>query len=113
MHNSNDAQAPASHSNHEKLLELDREFAEYFIQQLPLELEKLKHICEQNDHSALKFQAHKMAPTLKMMNGEKAAKTLKTLSKFEGPVEQAAEIAARAILEVETALEALKHKQTG
>ena len=108
MQDSKDKVAFNNTSNNEKLFELDKEFAEFFIQNLPSELNKLKHVCEQNDHSGMKFQAHKMAPTLKMMNSEKAADLLKALSKFEGNAEQAQEIAAQAIMEVETAISCLQ-----
>ena len=110
MRDSKDAVAFTDHSNNEKLFELDREFAEFFIQKLPSELDKLKQVCEQDDQSGIKFQAHKMAPTLKMMNSEKAAELLKALSKFEGSDEQAQKIAAQTITEVENAIETLKQK---
>lgn len=93
----------------EKLFELDKEFAEFFIQNLPQELDKLKQVCEQNDVSAIKFQAHKLTPTLKMLHNEKAAKLLKSLSKLDGEAADIKQLARIAILEVESAIAKLQN----
>ena len=108
MQDPKDTVEPSGHSNNEKLFELDKEFYEFFIQSLPGELDKLRQVCEQNDLSAIKFQAHKMAPTLTMMNSEKAAGLLKSLSKIEDDATNVQEIANIAILEVESAITNLK-----
>ena len=96
------------YSDNEKLLELDKEFAEFFVQNLPGELEKLKSVCEQNDLSGIKFQAHKMVPTLSMMNNEKATVLLKSLSKIEVDTKNFKQIAQATIVEVEAAISNLK-----
>ena len=99
------------HSSNEKLFELDKEFAEFFIQNLPNELEKLKIACEQKDFDEIKFQAHKMVPTLSMMSNEKATGLLKSLSKLENDADNFMQIAEAAILGVETAISELKTKE--
>ena len=97
-----------NYSNNEKLFELDKEFADFFIQNLPQELDKLEQFVALNDESGIRFQAHKMAPTLKMMNNEKAVTLLKTLSKIEIDNESLQQIATDAITEVKLAISNLK-----
>ena len=96
------------HSSNEKLFELDKEFAEFFIQNLPGELDKLKKVCKLNNVSEIKFQAHKMVPTLSMMNNEKATELLKSLSKLDDETDNILTIADAAIAEVESAISNLK-----
>ncbi len=108
MQESKDTVELSKFSDNEKLFELDEEFAQFFIENLPGELDKLKQVCKQHDISAIKFQAHKMAPTLRMMKSEKAAGLLKSLSKIENDNADIQQIAENAIFEVESAISDLK-----
>ena len=94
----------SDHAKNARLLELDREFAEFFIKEAPNELVKLKQALDRNDVTELKFQAHKMIPTMLMMNNEKAAKILKLLSKPENSDMETNLMAKTAIQEIEIAL---------